>query len=86
MLSHRAFSFAGVLMPRIDLEEVECWFVKELQKLLLYNKWENFRKVIQKAKEACANAGELVENHFPDIRKMVEIGSKTESLLVTKPQ
>jgi DNA-damage-inducible protein D len=43
-----------------------------------YSKWENFEKVIQKAKDACTNAGELLENHFPDIRKMVEIGSKTE--------
>jgi hypothetical protein len=29
-------------------------------------------KVIQKAKDACKNAGELIENHFPDVRKMVE--------------
>jgi DNA-damage-inducible protein D len=60
------------------LEGVECWSARELQELLGYSKWENFEKVIQKAKDACTNAGELVENHFPDIRKMVEIGSKTE--------
>ena len=51
---------------------------RELQNLLGYSKWENFEKVIQKAKDACLNAGELIENHFPDIRKMVEIGSSTE--------
>jgi len=61
-----------------DLEGVECWSARELQNLLGYSKWENFEKVIQKAKDACSNAGELVENHFPDVRKMVEIGSKTE--------
>jgi len=61
-----------------DLEGVECWSARELQELLGYSKWENFERVIQKAKEACNNAGELTENHFPDIRKMVEIGSKTE--------
>jgi len=61
-----------------DLEGVECWSARELQELLGYSKWENFERVIQKAKEACSNAGELTENHFPDIRKMVEIGSKTE--------
>jgi DNA-damage-inducible protein D len=64
-----------------DLEGVECWSARELQILLGYSKWENFEKVIQKAKDACTNAGELVENHFPDIRKMVEIGSKTERLV-----
>lgn len=61
-----------------DLEGVECWSARELQGLLGYSKWENFEKVIQKAKNACINAGALIENHFPDIKKMVEIGSKTE--------
>lgn len=61
-----------------ELEGVECWSARELQDLLGYSKWENFEKVIQKAKDACKNAGELIENHFPDLRKMVEIGSKTE--------
>ena len=61
-----------------DLVGVECWSARELQNLLGYSKWENFEKVIQKAKDACLNAGELIENHFPDIRKMVEIGSSTE--------
>jgi len=64
-----------------ELEGIECWSARELQDLLGYSKWENFEKVIQKAKEACNNAGELIENHFPDIRKMVEIGSKTERSL-----
>ncbi|SCY98088.1 DNA damage-inducible protein D [Flavobacterium caeni] len=61
-----------------QLEGVECWSARELQELLGYSKWENFEKVIQKAKDACKNAGESVENHFPDIRKMVEIGSNSE--------
>jgi len=61
-----------------ELDGVECWSARELQNLLGYSKWENFEKVIQKARDACKIAGELIENHFPDIRKMVEIGSKTE--------
>lgn len=60
------------------VEGVECWSARELQGLLGYSKWENFEKVIQKGKDSCKNAGELIENHFPDIRKMVEIGSQTE--------
>lgn len=63
------------------LEGVECWSARELQQLLGYSKWENFEKVIQKAKDACRNAGEEIENHFPDVRKMVEIGSDTERLI-----
>ena len=61
-----------------ELEGIECWSARDLQVLLGYSKWENFEKVIQRAKDACINAGEQIENHFPDIRKMVEIGSATE--------
>ena len=61
-----------------EVGNVECWSARELQQLLGYSKWENFEKVIQRAKDACRNAGMLVEDHFPDIRKMVEIGSSTE--------
>jgi len=61
-----------------EVEGVECWSARELQELLGYNKWENFEKVIQKAKSACTNAGEDVANHFPDVRKMVQIGSGAE--------
>jgi DNA-damage-inducible protein D len=60
------------------MEDVECWSARELQKLLGYSKWENFSKVIDKAKESCQNAGQEVSNHFPDIRKMVKIGSGAE--------
>lgn len=61
-----------------DIEGVECWSARELQELLGYSKWENFDKVIHKAKDACKISGESIENHFPEIRKMVEIGSKSE--------
>jgi DNA-damage-inducible protein D len=61
-----------------ELEGIECWSAREIQVLLGYAKWENFVKVIDKAKDACSNAGETVENHFPDVRKMVTIGSETE--------
>jgi DNA-damage-inducible protein D len=61
-----------------EIEGVECWSARELQELLGYNKWENFENVIQKAKSACTNSGEEVSNHFPDVRKMVPIGSGAE--------
>ncbi len=60
----------------IEFDGVECWSAREIQKLLGYSKWENFEKVIDKAKIACSNAGEAVQDHFPDIRKMVDIGDQ----------
>jgi len=61
-----------------ELEGVECWSARVLQVLLGYSKWENFEKVIQKAKDACINAGEEVYYHFPDVRKMITLGKGAE--------
>lgn len=57
-----------------EIEGVECWSARDLQALLGYSKWENFEKVIQKAKDACKNAGEEIAHHFPDIRKLITKG------------
>ena len=54
---------------------VEFWFARDLQPILGYAKWENFTKVIEKAKAACTNTGHEVSDHFLDIRKMVPLGS-----------
>jgi len=59
-------------------EGVECWSARELQNILGYTKWENFSKVVDKAKTACEISGVAVSNHFPDVRKMVDIGSGTQ--------
>ena len=56
---------------------IEYWLARDLQHLLGYTKWENFQTVIAKAKTSCEVSGHAVENHFPDLRKMVEIGSGT---------
>ena len=61
-----------------ELENVECWSARELQELLGYTKWENFEKVIQKAKDSCKNAGEEVAYHFPDIRKTIPMPKGAE--------
>jgi DNA-damage-inducible protein D len=50
---------------------VEYWFARDLQVLLDYNKWENFKQVIEKAKEACKNSKQEVSDHFPDVRKTI---------------
>ncbi len=61
-----------------EYQGVECWSARELQSLLGYSKWENFYNVIEKAKESCSNAGGRITDHFPDVRKMVMIGSGAE--------
>ena len=66
--------FSNFEAAAIEFDGVECWSARELQRLLGYSKWENFEKAIGKAKIACLNAGEVVENHFPDVRKVIEAG------------
>jgi DNA-damage-inducible protein D len=53
----------------------EFWFARDLQMLLGYTKWENFAKVIEKAKNSCEKANFEKLDHFLDVRKMVDVGS-----------
>jgi DNA-damage-inducible protein D len=56
-----------------EREGVEFWFARDLQKLLGYDKWENFSKILEKAKYSCKNAGFNIEDHFPEVRKKVNL-------------
>mgnify|MGYP001581624835 FL=1 len=61
-----------------NINGVEFWYARDLQKLLEYEDWRNFIKVIEKAKIACKNSGQNVEDHFVDTNKMVQLGSGSE--------
>ncbi|MBR8706561.1 MULTISPECIES: DNA damage-inducible protein D [Bacteroides] len=61
-----------------DYNGIECWSARELYILLGYTQWRNFLLVVDKAKNACINAGENVFNHFADVSKMVTIGSNSQ--------
>jgi DNA-damage-inducible protein D len=67
---------------------VEFWLARDLQHLLGYAKWENFLNVVSKAKTACDISGHHVYDHFPDVRKMVGLGSgsqrEVDDLMLTR--
>ncbi|GHT37005.1 DNA damage-inducible protein D [Bacteroidia bacterium] len=51
----------------------EYWLARDLQKPLGYDKWENFSKVIDRAMLACDTSGFDVSEHFPAVRKTIEM-------------
>ena len=59
-------------IKHIDEEGTEFWYARELMSVLEYSKWENFKKVIEKAMTACENSGVSIKDCFPEIRKPKE--------------
>ena len=47
----------------------EFWYARELQKALEYTQWRRFEEVINRAKVACENSGNIVSEHFADVGK-----------------
>lgn len=60
----------------------EFWYARELMIILEYSKWENFEKVINKAKETCENSGITVVDHFPDVRKTIKMPKGAEKTIL----
>lgn len=49
----------------------EFWYARELQALLGYDEWRNFEGVVDKAKIACQNAKQPVNDHFVGVNKTI---------------
>ena len=60
-------------IKHIDEIGNEYWYARELMSVLGYSKWENFNKVIEKAIVACQNSSINYKEHFPDVRKTLEM-------------
>ena len=54
-------------------EGVEFWLARDLQLLLGYVKWDNFKNVIFKAKTACDVSGNDIDDCFADVGKTIEM-------------
>ena len=52
----------------------EFWSSREFADVLGYTDYRNFETVVGKAKVACFNSGQRVEDHFVDLTEMIEIG------------
>jgi DNA-damage-inducible protein D len=66
-------TFDGI--RQTDEQDNEYWSARDLQPLLEYAGWDKFKRVIEKAIEACLKSGNSVDDHFSQVAKMVDIGS-----------
>ena len=60
----------------------EYWMARELMKALDYKKWQKFINVIENAKNACKQSNFIINDHFTQVGKMVDIGSKTSRTIM----
>ena len=78
----------NVLINSQTFEDIKCideygnefWEARKLQHVLEYAKWEKFLNVINKAKQACVKSGYDLNDHFPQVGKMVKTGVSTKNL------
>ena len=61
-------------IKHIDEYGNEYWLARDLQKVLEYKEWRNFKVVIDKAITSCENSKFNVFDHFVETNKMIELG------------
>ncbi len=61
-------------IKNIRADGSEFWYARELASVLEYAKWENFSKVVKRAMISCETSNYDVSYHFPEVRKMIELG------------
>lgn len=69
-------------IKHIDENGVEFWYARELMKVLQYSKWQNFEKIINKAKTSCKNSDISVFEHFTDVSKTIKMPKGAEKTIL----
>ncbi len=56
-----------------DLFGNDYWEARELMEALQYKRWDKFQNVIDSAKIACEKSNNLIDDHFSQVGKMIEL-------------
>ncbi len=67
-------------IKHITADGIEYWNARELQLALKYKQWRRFSDTIARAKIACENSGNNIEDHFADVGKMVKAGVSSKDI------
>jgi len=62
---------------------MEFWSSRDFSDALGYGDYRNFEAVIEKAKLACFNSGQRLDDHFVDVNDMIEIGKGAQRSIKT---
>ena len=65
-------------IKHIDEVGNEYWLARELSKVLNYNDWRNFLKIINKAKVSCMNSNNDINKHIVEFNNMLTIGNNAK--------
>lgn len=68
---------------RVNEAGNEHWSSRDFARVLGYADYRNFEQVIERAKMACFNSGQRMEDHFVEITEMVDIGSGAQRSVKT---
>lgn len=71
-MSHEITPFESI--RRTNPADNEFWSSRDFARVLGYVNYRHFEAVIAKAKTACSNSGQRVEDHFVGSDQMIEIG------------
>lgn len=66
------------ISQRLEEDNVEFWFARDLMAPLDYSRWENFYSVIQRAIDSCRTTGYNPDDHFRNVTKMIRLGKGGE--------
>ena len=69
-------------IKHIDESGVEYWYARELMPILQYSNWQNFEKIIDKAKKSCQNSDISVFEHFTDVSKTIKMPKGAEKTIL----
>jgi hypothetical protein len=70
-------------IKRVNESGAEFWSSRDFAQVLGYTDYRNFEVVVERARTACFNSGQRVEDHFVEINGMIAIGKGEQASLLT---
>lgn len=83
---HKLLSQLEELVHRETATGTEFWLARDLQRVLGYARWSNFKRVIERAITACEVGGNEPEDHFLPVVKLEDapVETRTNGSVVAK--